>query len=152
MSLSDYSSMEEAIRNAPEPKILAKGQEVKARIINIRTGRSEKNDALWHNVVFDVPSEPMIREFQVFMWDPMDHNKIDPKQVARNMDQFNKFTKCFGIDLSKPFSWEDDLPGKMGWIIGGQPTTDDYGEKGSVGKFVIGQQGDAASSGSDIPF
>ena len=42
MSLSDYSSMEQEIRNAPEPKVLPKGSEVKARIISVNTGVSEK--------------------------------------------------------------------------------------------------------------
>src|SRR4030042_5880292 len=142
MGVTDYSSMESEIRNAPEPKTLAKGKEVKARIVSVFSCNSEKyGGALWHNVTFDVPADPTVREFKMFIWDPIDRDKViavDAQQWARALDQFNKFTKCFGIDLSKPFDWESDLPGRTGWIIGGNVSTDDYGEKGSIGKFVVG--------------
>ena len=94
MSLSDYSSMEQEIRNAPEPKVLPKGSEVKARIISVNTGVSEKQKsygARWYMPLFDVPDDPIVKEFNTFIWDPLDHGKIDPKQAARNADIFNKF-------------------------------------------------------------
>ena len=160
MGLTDYSSMESEIRNAPEPKVLPKGKEVKARIVSVSSGNSEKyGGALWHNVTFDVPSDPTIREFKMFQWDPVDRDRViavDAQQWSRALDQFNKFTKCFGIDLSKPFDWESDLPGKTGWVIGGNPTSDDYGDKGTIGKFVVSPPAAggkaAAGTSDDIPF
>ncbi len=44
MSMSDYSDMEQEIREAPEPTILQAGTEIKARIITVNSGISDKND------------------------------------------------------------------------------------------------------------
>lgn len=38
--LSDYSDLEKEIASAPEPRILNRGAEVKARIIAVREGTS----------------------------------------------------------------------------------------------------------------
>lgn len=156
MGLTDYSDMEGEIKNAPEPKILPKGKEVKARIVSVRTGVSDKNGATWYTPVLDIPDDPMVKEFSFFIWDPKDGDKIDPKQKARNLDQFNKFTKCFGIDLSKPFDWESDLAGKKGWVITGIQSDAQYGDKNTVSKFVTGpagKPGQAADEDTeDTPF
>lgn len=154
MSLSDYSSMEQEIRNAPEPKVLPKGSEVKARIISVNTGVSEKQKsygARWYMPLFDVPDDPMVKEFNTFIWDPLDHGKIDPKQAARNADIFNKFTRCFKIDLSKPFSWTDDLPNKTGWVILGQVDDPQYGLKNTISSYVTGPRNAGARPSSPAP-
>ena len=44
MAMSDYSDLEKEIGGAPEPKMLPAGSEVKARIISVRSGVSDKND------------------------------------------------------------------------------------------------------------
>ena len=137
MTLSDYSDMEKEIINAPEPKILAAGSEVKARIISVRSGESDKNNARWYTPVFDVPSDPMVSEFNTFFWDPLEKGKLEPKQFERNKYQFSQFVKAFGIDLSRPFSWEDDLPGKEGWVILSIRKSEEYGDQNQIKKFVI---------------
>jgi hypothetical protein len=156
MSLSDYSSKEKEIRSTPEMKILPKGSEVHARITFVAEGISDKEDyngAKWLRFTFDVPDDPMVKEFGDFLWDPLTEDKIlNQKTVQRNRDKFNRFTKCFGIDLSKPFSWGDDIPGKMGWVILGQQE-DDYGLKNNVTKYVLGQGAQQATSlDEDAPF
>lgn len=140
MSLSDYSDIEKDIANAEEPKILPRGSEVKARIIAVRTGVSDKNDATWYQPVFDVPDEPMVQEFNAFFWDLADRDKIDEKQTARNMNAFKNFAKAFGIDYSKPFDWEEDLVGKTGWVIVGVKKSDEYGDQNTVSKYVTGKK------------
>lgn len=140
MSLSDYSDIEKDIANAEEPKILPRGTEVKARIIAVRTGVSDKNDATWYQPVFDVPDEPMVQEFNAFFWDLSDRDKIEEKQVARNMSAFKNFAKAFGIDYSKPFDWEEDLVGKEGWVILGVKKSDEYGDQNTVSKYVTGKK------------
>jgi len=40
--LVDYSDLEKTLENLPEPKILPKGTEIKARIIKVVEGVSEK--------------------------------------------------------------------------------------------------------------
>ena len=50
MGLSDYSNMEKEITNAPELKVLEKGREVKARIVSVKTGTSEKT-----TMTFELP-------------------------------------------------------------------------------------------------
>ena len=79
----------------------------------------------------------MAQEFNDFIWDLADRDKIEVKQAARNMSRFKNFAAAFGIDYSRPFSWEDDLIGKEGWVIVGVRKTDEYGEQNTVSKYVI---------------
>ncbi len=138
MSLTDYSDMEDEIKDAPEPKVLPRGTEVKARIISVRTGISDKNDCRWYQPVFDVPGDAMVVEFNDFMWE-LDRDKLDDKQFAKAMDRFRNFAAAFNIDYSRPFSWEDDLNGKEGWIILGFKKDDEFGDKNTVNKYVLGK-------------
>lgn len=139
MALTDYSNMEEEIKGAQEPTILPKGSEVKARIILVREGVSDKNGAQWYSVVFDVPSEPLAQEFNDFFWDLGDRDKLDPKPAARSLTQFKNFAAAFGVDYSRPFSWTDDLVGKEGWVILGVKKSDEYGEQNTVSKYIVGR-------------
>lgn len=140
MGLADYSDLEKEIASAPEPKTLARGAEVKLRIIKVRSGVSEKNGAKWYQPVFDVPSDPMVTEFTDFIWDLADGDKIEPKQKARNMHRFKHFAAAFGLDYSRPFSWEDDLVGLEGWAILGVRKSDEFGDQNTVSKYVGGPQ------------
>jgi len=137
--LADYSDLEKEIADAPEPKILARGSEVKARIIGMNEGISDKNDAQWYMPRFDVPAEPMVMEFNDFFWDLVDRDKLDPKSSARAMNKFKNFAKAFGIDYSRPFSWTDDLVGLEGWVILGVRKSDEYGDQNTVSKYVAGK-------------
>jgi hypothetical protein len=160
MGLTDYSNLEKEIADAPEPKILPRGSEVKARIISVRSGVSDKNDARWYQPVFDVPEDPMVSEFNDFIWDLADRDKIDVKQAARNLNRFKHFAAAFGLDYSRPFSWEDDLIGLEGWVIVGVRKSDEYGEQNNVSKYVSGPKGSGKSTSKkkdvveddDIPF
>lgn len=136
MSLTDYSSMENEIENAPEPKVLPNGSEVKARIIVVREGTSDKNGAHWYSVVFDVPSEPLAKEFNGFFWDLADRDKLEEKSALSAMRGFKNFAEAFGIDYSKPFDWIEDLVGLEGWIILGVKKSDEYGDQNVVKKYL----------------
>ena len=136
MSLADYSDLEKEIAEAPESRILPRGSEVKARIIKVNSGVSEKNDAQWFMPYFDVPSDPLAIEFNAFFWDLSDRDKLEPKQAARALVQFKKFAACFGIDYSRPFSWTDDLVGLEGWVVLGVLKDDEYGDKNTISKYV----------------
>jgi len=140
MALTDYSDLEHEIKDAPEPKILPRGAEVKARIISVRGGVSEKNGCQWYQPVFDIPNIPEAMEFNDFIWDLIDaRDKLDDKQKSRNMTRFKNFTAAFGIDYTRPFSWEDDLIGKEGWVILGVKKSDEYGDSNIVSKYVAGK-------------
>lgn len=138
MAITDYSDLEKEIADAPEPKIMPKGTEAKARIITVRSGVSDKNDCTWHSVVYDIPAEPMVPEFSDFFWE-LDRTKLTPKQFQRDVYKFKQFAAAFGIDYSRPFSWDDDLPGKEGWVIVGVKKSEEYGEQNTVSKYVIGK-------------
>lgn len=138
MSLTDYTDLEKEIEGAPEPKLLPKGTEVNARIIAVRTGVSDKNDCVWYSPVFDVPKDPMVIEFSGFFWE-LDKEKLDDKAYQRSLYDFKVFAKAFGIDYSKPFSWEDDLVGKTGWLIVGVKKSDEYGDQNTVKKYIAGK-------------
>ena len=133
--LTDYSDIEQEIKDAPEPKVLPAGTEVKARIVSTNSGVSDGNDCTWHNVTMDVPEDPMIVEFRAFFWE-LDREKLTEKQFARSLNDFQKFSECFGLDYSRPFSWEDDLPGMEGWVILGYKKDDEYGDKNTVKKYI----------------
>lgn len=135
MPMSDYSDLEKEIADAPEPKVLPKGTEVKARIVSVRSGVSDKNDCTWYMPVFDVPDDPMVIEFNDFFWE-LDKGKLNQKQFQRELYKFKQFASAFNIDFSRPFSWEDDLPGKEGWVILTVQKSDEYGEQNRVGKYV----------------
>lgn len=135
MSLTDYSELENEIADAPEPKTLPAGAEVRVKIISVRSGVSDKNDCKWYMPVLEVPDDPMIMEFNKFMWE-LDREKLTPKQYARALNDFQKFATCFGIDYSRPFSWEDDLPGLEGTVIVGVSKSDEYGEQNNVKKML----------------
>ena len=138
MTLTDYSSLEQEIKEAPEPEILPAGSEVKARIILVNSGVSEKNDAKWYSVVYDVPSEPLCPAFSDFFWDLSDRDNIDPKQFQQSLRQFKLFADAFSLDYSRPFSWEDDLPGLDGWMILKvvKDKTGEYPDKNGVSKYI----------------
>lgn len=144
MALTDYSNLEQQIADAPEPKTLPRGTEVQARIIAVNEGISDKNGCQWYMPVFDVPSDPMVIEFNAFFWDLADASrkddqgnmKLEPKQFQRSLNQFKNFAAAFGIDYSRPFSWTDDLLGLEGWVILGVKKDDEYGDKNTISKFV----------------
>lgn len=155
MSLTDYSSLEREIADAPEPKILPRGAEVKARIIFVRDGVSDKNNAQWYQPVFDIPDEPLALEFNDFFWDLADRDKLDDKSAARAVRKFKLFAEAFGLDYSKPFSWTDDLIGLEGWVILGVRKSDEYGDQNTVSKYVSKRGGGRKTSpvdDDDIPF
>lgn len=158
MSLSDYSGMEKEINDAPEPHVLPRGKEAKVRIVRVQPGISDKagsEGARWFMPYFDCPDDPLVKEFNTFLDDPLTLDRIaDPKRKVRALATFKLFTKCFHVDISKPFSWEDDLPGKEGWIIPGIATDDQYGDKNTVSKYITGPAGAAGTpvDEDDIPF
>jgi len=139
MALTDYSDLEKEIEDAPELTILPRGKEVKARIISVNSGISDKNDATWYMPTFDVPAVPLCKEFKDFFWDLADRDKLDDKAAARALSKFKNFAKCFDIDYSRPFDWEDDLEGKEGDVILGVKKDDEYGDQNTISKYVVGK-------------
>ena len=153
MGFNDYSSMEDELLNAPQPYVLGKGKEVKAMIIQMKVGTSEKNDARYLMPSFNVPDEPLALPFNDFFWDPLDYSKVDPSQVAVSKAKFSNFIKAFGIDLKgkdgQGIDWETDPLKKFGWLVTG-PIQEDtgYGEKASVSRYIAGPDGQATAPGS----
>lgn len=139
MALTDYSDLEKEIADAPEPKIMPNGSEVKARIIAVRDGISDKNGAQWYMPVFDIPSEPLAMEFNDFFWDLADRDKLDEKAAARSLRKFKIFAEAFSLDYSRPFSWTDDLVGLEGWTILGVRKSDEFGDQNTIKKYVAGK-------------
>lgn len=135
MSLVDYSDMEKDILEAPEPEVLKVGEEVKCKIISVRTGTSDKNDCDWFMPVFEVVDQPAAAEFSDFFWE-LDEEKLTEKEFMRAKAKFGKLVKAFQIDLSRPIDKEDDLPGHEGWLIVGIKTSDEYGDQNTVRKYI----------------
>ena len=138
MSLVDYSDIQGDIENAPEPKVLPAGTEVKVKIISVRTGNSDKNDCNWFSPIFEVPDESMAKEFNSFFWE-LDKTHLTAKEYARTLYDFKLFAKAFGLDLSRPFDPEDDLVGLEGWVIVGVKKSEEYGEQNTIKKYIAGK-------------
>jgi len=137
--LADYTDLEQEIKDAPEPKVLPRGSEVRARIVGVREGVSEKNNCQWYQPILDVPDDPLVSEFNDFFWDLADRDKLDAKQAARALTKFKNFAAAFDLDFSKPFEWESDLIGLEGWVILGVKKSDEYGDQNTINKFVTGR-------------
>ena len=137
--LADYSDIEQEIKDAPEPKILPRGSEVKARIIGCRDGVSDKNNCQWYQPILDIPADPLVNEFNDFFWDLADRDKLDAKQAARSLTKFKNFAAAFDLDFSRPFEWESDLIGLEGWCILGVKKSDEYGDQNTISKYVNGK-------------
>ncbi len=159
MALTDYSSMEKEITNVPEPTTLKKGTEVKARIISVRTGVVEKDSSdyvgiSYFSVTFDTPDEPLAKEFNDFFWDLADIDKlrnISEKTALGAMRHFRSFAEAFGLDFSRPFDLEEDLPGKEGWLIVGIKASDEYGDQNTVQKYLSRGGGSSVASNGKAP-
>jgi len=141
MALTDYSSLEKEIKEAPEPTAIKKGTEVRARIIGVRIGEVEKEGDYtgfsYFSVSFDAPDEPLAAEFSDFFWGLDNREKMSEKDFQRALRKFRSFAEAFGIDYSRPFDMEDDFPGKVGWLITGKPKeSDEYGLQTTVSKYV----------------
>jgi hypothetical protein len=134
--------MEGEIKNAPEPQAIKKGTEVRARIIGVRVGEVEKEDSdyvgfAYFSVSYDAPDEPIAAEFSDFFWGLENREKMSEKDFLRALRKFRSFAEAFGIDYSRPFDLEDDLPGKVGWLITGKPKdSEEYGLQTTVSKYI----------------
>lgn len=154
MALTDYSSMENEIKDAPEPVALKAGTEVRARIIGVRTGVVEKEGSdyygfFYFSVSYDAPDEALASEFSDFFWGLENRDRMSEKDFNRALRKFRSFAEAFGIDYSRPFDLEDDLPGKVGWLITGKPkNTEDYGLQTTVAKYVSAPKGGGTQSPS----
>jgi len=137
MSLTDYSALEQEIGAAEESQALPAGTEASFRIVGVNTGVSEKNGCRWFNIVMDVPSEPLAKEFRDFFWD-LDVTNLTAKQYAQALHKFKVFAAAITLDFSRPFNWEEDLVGMTGWCILGIKTDDTYGPQNTVKKYVAG--------------
>lgn len=144
MSLSDYSSFEQEIKDAPEPQILPAGTEVKFRIVRVDSGIIEKEDsksygAKYYNPLFDVPAEPLCPMFNDFFYELADKDKIPPDQFAKALPKFRAFAEAIGLDYSRPFDWETDLDGMEGWaVLGIQKDKDgQYPDKNVIRKYIV---------------
>jgi hypothetical protein len=134
----DLTDMLDEIENAQEPTTLKSGSEHKLRIISVRGGTAGVGDCEYISPVFEVPAEPLAKEFSTFLWIP-DKERLSEKQYARALSDFKKFVKAFNIDISKPLDYEDDLPGHEGWAILGTKNSDEYGEQNTVRTFITGR-------------
>jgi len=88
MSLTDYSSMESDIKDAPEMEALPKNTEAKLRIVKIDSGIIEDEakpsfGAEWHSITFDVPTEVNCPMFNSFMWDLNSKDKLTLNNFSR---------------------------------------------------------------------
>jgi len=143
MSLTDYSDIESEIKDAPEPEILPAGSEVKARIVKVDTGTIDKESSDyfgcdWFSVTFDVPDEVLCPMFNDFFWDLSSRDKLPQKGLNMALRHFRDFAEAFGLDYSRPFSLEDDLPGLEGWVITKiiKDKTGQYPDKNGVSRYV----------------
>lgn len=133
MSMLDLSNMD--IENANDMVYADANTEHEARIIGVvfKDDKNEHQYALWR---FDIPKTPEIVEFTHFMHLP-NSAWMDESQYQKERTRWKIFAKCFGIDFSQPLS-DEEVKGKMGWVILGYKEDPEYGPQNYVKKFSKG--------------
>ena len=135
MSLLDLTGILDEIEDSEAPTVAKKGTEQHLRIVSVNGGVSDKNNCEWFMPMFEVVDAPLINEFNTFFWVP-DKDKLTPKQYARTLYDIKVFSTAFGIDLSQPLDYEDDMPRKQGWAIVGIKKSEEYGEQNTIKTFI----------------
>ncbi len=135
MSLLDLTSVIDEIEDAQEPTIADDGSEQKLRIVSVRGGNAGQYDCEYFSPVFEVVNAPLVKEFSSFFWVPT-KDRLSEKAYARSLWEIKIFAKAFGIDFSRPFDYEDDLPGLTGWAVLGTKKSEEYGEQNTIRKFI----------------
>jgi len=142
--LSDYSSLEEEIKNVPEKKLLPAKTEAKFRIIKAEKGvvdnEEKKNFGMnYINITCDIPGHdaPM---FNIFIWDLIQSNGWkDPNNYKDALRAFRDFTSCIGLDYTRPFDWETDVINREGWARFGikKDKTGEHADKNQIMEYII---------------
>jgi len=130
--------------NAEEPKVVAADKEYKIRIIGYLTKENEdtgEEDYIRINANgepylmprFDIPSEPMAKEFTHYV--PLPSDSQDEKTKARNSWRLEEFKRAFKfpggkVDLRK-------TEGNEGFAILGIQEDEGYGESNRIKKLVV---------------
>lgn len=135
MSMLDLTQMQDEIEDSQEPTVADSGTEAKLRIVGVNSDY-DKNDNEYFMPLFEVTDAPMVKEFSDFFHVP-NRDKLTPKQYARSLNKIKNFTKAFGIDISRPIDYEDDLPGHTGWAILGARKDDEYGEQNTIRRYIV---------------
>lgn len=139
MSMLDVTSQIDDIENAEEPQVAEAGEEYKLRIIGVREGtyvdKQSGADIEYFLPMFEVVDAPMIKEFSGFVNVP-NKDTMNEKNYKRSLYNLKNFAACFGLDLTRPVDYEDDLSGLIGWAILGTKTDDTYGEQNTIRKFI----------------
>jgi len=135
MSMLDLTQKVDEIEDSQEPTVADSGTEAKLQIISVN-GDYDKNGNEYFMPVFEVVDAPMVKEFTDFFHVP-DEEKLTAKQYARSLNKIKNFVKAFGIDITRPIDYEDDLPGSIGWAILGIRRDDEYGEQNTVRRYVL---------------
>lgn len=142
MTLTDYSSLEEEIKNVPEKKILPAKTEAKFRILKVEEGVVDNEEKpsygmSYANITCDLPGNdaPM---FNIFLW-KLENNFKDPNDYKDALRAFRDFMGCINFDYTKPFDWETDLLNKEGWARFGikRDKTGEYPDKNQISEYII---------------
>lgn len=108
----DLSSVD--LDNVPELVILDDGSEVELRIVSCLVD-TDKNGNRYMMPFFDVPDEPLFKEFGEYI--PFPHDNMSPKEVISAKSKIKNFGESFDIDFSSPIDIKNDLVGQTGNAI-----------------------------------
>jgi len=117
-----------------EPRTVDPDDEYELRITSV-TQADDRNGAPYILPRFEVVSDPYAKEFSQFIRIP--YADQTPKECNQSKYKLLTFLKTFGIDASRPVSFEDDLIGATGWAILGVKDDDYLGEEVNVIKKFI---------------
>ncbi len=127
------------LSDAKEPTVVPANQEYQLVITKCEAPKQDKSGFDYIMPVFEIPKEPNSKSFSRYIRLATRGNldKLDDKKKNDLKWGNTVFLKCFGIDTTKKFSPEDDLPGKKGWAILGVESDEEYGDKNKISKFVV---------------
>jgi hypothetical protein len=142
MSLTDYSDLAREIEDVPDMEVLPNNSEVTIRIVKIDPGVVDKEEkdtfgAKYMMVTFDVPDEATCPMFSHFMWDLESKDVLNEKQFMGALREFRSFANTFGLDYTRPFSW-DELIGAEGDAVLKviKDKNGEYPDKNGIKRFV----------------
>jgi hypothetical protein len=138
----DLSDLIEDLENVQELEVWETTEEVKLRIVDVRSGR-DKNGHDYIMPIFEIANETGYKEFSKFIGIP-DKSWMDEKKYHSTLRTIKKISQCFGIAPGDMFDSygqpnTDYWVGITGWAILGVEETKEYGRQNYVRSFQSGK-------------
>lgn len=126
------SFLDPSLVDAQEPRPVSAGEH-KIRLLAVGEG-TDKNGHAYIQPRFDVPADPLSKDFTHFLHLPGDW--MDEKKLNTSRWLLLQFLQCFEIDPATETVWAE-LGGEEGWAMLGVKDDDEYGEQNTLRRYIV---------------